>query len=375
VSDEPWVDDLHPEAFKTLVEGAPAILYIDRPDEPSTNLYTSPQIEPILGFTARAWRDDPHLWRTQVHPDDLERVLATHRTSNETASPYVDEYRIRTKDGRTLWMRDEAWPVLADDGEVLFWRGVMLDITDRKEAEEKLRWSLDILRRTVQQRRALAQRLEHAQEEERRRIAADLHDDPIQVMSAVDMRLQMLQSFPASMTPEAIAEIEADVAAAIERLRSLLFELRPASLERDGLAAALRIYLDHTAKTTGWTVEVVDRLDSAPESAVSTILFRIAQEAIANARKHARASSLSAEVIGAADGVLVRVTDDGVGFTPDLVREPEPGHLGLSTMVERAELAGGWVRVTSAPGAGTTVECWLPTDEGVGEPRASSEYG
>src|SRR4029079_15040569 len=240
-----WLDDLHPEAYRTLAERVPAVLYIDRPDEPSTNLYTSPQVEPILGFTVDEWRADPELWRKQLHPDDVERAMETHRQSNTTTSPYLDEYRIRTKDGRYLLMHDEAWPVLAEDSAILFWRGVMLDITDRKEAEEKLRWSLDVLRRTLQQRRELAQRLQHAQELERRQIAADIHDDPIQVMSAVDMRLQMLQGFPESVTSETLGEIEREVAEAIERLRSLLFELRPTALERDGLVSALRLYLEH----------------------------------------------------------------------------------------------------------------------------------
>ena len=367
MTEDAWVDDLHPEAFKTLVEGVPAILYIDRPDEPSTNLYTSPQIEPILGFKIDEWRDDPELWRKQLHPDDFEHALETHRLSNEAASPYLDEYRIRTKDGRTIWIRDQAWPVLADDGTVLFWRGVMLDITERKEAENKLRWSLDVLRRTLQQRRELAQRLQHAQEEERRRIAADIHDDPIQVMSAVDMRLQALQDFPGSITVEALREIEGEVATAIERLRSLLFELRPSSLDREGLAAALRIYLEHTAKDTGWVVDVSDRLIASPAPDMAALLYRIAQEAIVNARKHAAATSVRVEVGNAADGVIVRVVDDGVGFVPHLASPPEPGHLGVSTMVERAELAGGWVRVMSAPEAGTTVECWLPVDLETGD--------
>ena len=363
-----WVDDLHPEAYKTLVEGVPAILYIDRPDELSTNLYTSPQVEPILGFTVDEWRADPELWRKQLHPDDVDRALETHRESNTGESPYLDEYRIRTKDGRTLWIHDEAWPVLAEDGSILFWRGVMLDITDRKEAEEKLRWSLDVLRRTLQQRRELAQRLQHAQELERRQIAADIHDDPIQVMSAVDMRLQMLLEFPDSVTAEVIGEVEHEVGEAIARLRSLLFELRPTALDRDGLAAALRLYAEHTAKAAGWTVEVLDSLDEEPDADVAALLYRIAQEATVNARKHAEASALRIEVAGAADGTVVRVIDDGVGFSPDLTSAPEPGHLGLTTMVERAELAGGWVRVLSKPGAGTTVECWLPADVVASDP-------
>jgi len=364
-----WLDDLHPEAYRTLVEGVPAVLYIDRPDEHSTNLYTSPQVEPILGFTVEEWREDPELWAKQLHPDDVDRALETHRLSNSTASQYLDEYRIRTKDGRTLWIHDEARPVLAEDGSILFWRGVMLDITDRREAEDKLRWSLEVLRRTLQQRRELAQRLQHAQEAERRQIAADIHDDPIQVMSAVDMRLQMLAGFPESITVESITELEQEVAEAIERLRSLLFELRPTALDRDGLVPALRLYAEHSAKVVGWRVEVLDELRDEPDPDMAALLYRIAQEAIVNVRKHAEATTVRVEAVSAADGAIVRVIDDGAGFTPDLTSAPEPGHLGLTTMVERAELAGGWVRVLSSPGTGTTVECWLPTDIAAGDPQ------
>jgi len=364
-----WLDDLHPEAYRTLVEGVPAVLYIDRPDEHSTNLYTSPQVEPILGFTVEEWREDPELWAKQLHPDDVDRALETHRLSNSTASQYLDEYRIRTKDGRTLWIHDEARPVLAEDGSILFLRGVMLDITDRREAEDKLRWSLEVLRRTLQQRRELAQRLQHAQEAERRQIAADIHDDPIQVMSAVDMRLQMLAGFPESITVESITELEQEVAEAIERLRSLLFELRPTALDRDGLVPALRLYAEHSAKVVGWRVEVLDELHDEPDPDMAALLYRIAQEAIVNVRKHAEATTVRVEAVSAADGAIVRVIDDGAGFTPDLTSAPEPGHLGLTTMVERAELAGGWVRVLSSPGNGTTVECWLPTDIAAGDPQ------
>ena len=129
----------------------------------------------------------------------------------------------------------------------------MLDITAQKEAEEKLRWSLDVLRRTIQQRRELAQRLERAQEEERRRIAADIHDDPIQVMSAVDLRLADARSVgEAARRATSCASIHETVRRSIERLRSLLFELRPGALDREGLVVALTQYLEHTAAETGW---------------------------------------------------------------------------------------------------------------------------
>ena len=281
----------------------PAILYIDRPDELSTNLYTSPQIERharVLGRgVGRATRS---CGASSCTPTTASARSTTHRRSNAAGEPYLDEYRILTKDGRTVWIRDEAWPVLSEDGSILFWRGVMLDITDRKEAEEKLRWSLDVLRRTLQQRRELAQRLQHAQEVERRQIAADIHDDPIQVMSAVDMRLQMLAGIARSVTPRgAGARSSARSPSAIERLRSLLFELRPTALDRDGLVPALRLYLEHTADADG--LDGVRRSTSCgpqPDADMAALLYRIAQEAVVNARKHAEATSVRIEVAEAA---------------------------------------------------------------------------
>ena len=358
-------DRLHPDAYRMLVEGVPAILYIDRPDELSTNLYTSPQVVEVLGFSVEGWQSDPDLWQRQLHADDRDRVMKAHRVSNERGERFLEEYRFTTRDGRELWIRDEAVPVRGEDGTLLYWRGVMLDITERKEAEEKLRWSLEVLRKTLQQRRELAARLETAQEEERRRIAADIHDDPIQVMSAVDMRLQLLAQDVSQVTPEELRSIEHDMREAIERLRNLLFELRPTALERDGLAAALELYIDHTARTTGWSGEVRNVLEREPSPEIRVLLYRIAQEAIANARKHASAGHVAIELATAGEGVTMRVTDDGVGFETDVIGSPEPGHIGLPTIVERAELAGGWARVHSAPGRGTTVECWLPVDPGL----------
>ncbi len=369
----PWdFDRLLPEAFRSLVEGVPAILYIDRPDENSTNLYTSPQAEELLGYPLEEWLEDSDLWFRILHPDDRERTMKAHRISNERGERFAEEYRVLAKDGETVWIRDEAVPVRDAAGTLLYWRGVMLDVTDRREAEEKLRWSLDVLRRTLQQRRELAQRLETAQEQERRRIAADIHDDPIQVMSAVDMRLQMLAQFPDTLRPEHVADIERDVNGAIERLRSLLFELRPDALDREGLASALRLYLEHTARHAGWVVDVRNALREEPGPDLRALLYRIAQEAVTNVRKHAAATRVEIDVETSVQGITLRVRDDGRGFSQERLVAPRPGHLGLATMTERAELAGGWVRVDSTEDGGTTVECWLPLDAAGGDPSLSA---
>jgi PAS domain S-box-containing protein len=351
------------EAYKTLAEGVPAILYIDAPDEESTNLYTSPQIEEILGYSPEEWINRPGMWLELLHPDDFERVTRLNDESNANGGTdlFLAEYRLRARDGRIVWFRDEALMVRDEAGSPLFWRGVMLDITELKLAEEKLQRSLEILRRTMEQRQALVARLEVAQEEERRRIAADIHDDPIQVMSAADMRIQALvEEADDGPARTALAEVHTTVALAIERLRTLLFELRPPALDQQGLVAALKIYLKHIGAEAGLDTAVEGRLAAEPPGEVRAILFRIAQEAVANVRKHAQATRIDVHVSDHESGILLRVRDDGRGFDPVVAQRPLPGHLGMSAMPERAELAGGWCRVDSAPGSGTVVECWLP---------------
>jgi PAS domain S-box-containing protein len=360
------------EVYRAMVEGIPAIVYLDRPDEYSTNFYISPQAVGLLGYTAEEWGGTTELWFEKIHPDDVAAVIEENRRADAAGDRFFAEYRIYAKDGRLVWIRDEAILVLDAQGEPMHWQGVMLDITAQKEAEDKLRWSLDVLRSTIQQRRELAQRLEHAQEEERRRIAADIHDDPIQVMSAIDLRLQTLASSGQAMEPRELMELHETVSRSIDQLRSLLFELRPGALDREGLVAALRQYLDHSARETGWVVEVVDDLTAKPSPDLRAIVYRMAQEAVTNVRKHAAAGHVTVEVATVGDGVQLRVRDDGTGFDPSRVDEPRPGHIGLSTMIERAELVGGWCRITSAPGEGTVVECWLPTDEGAASPSRTA---
>jgi signal transduction histidine kinase len=103
---------------------------------------------------------------------------------------------------------------------------------------------------------------------------------------------------------------------------------------------------------------VIDELDEEPGEDVRVSFYRIAQEAIGNVRKHARATHVDVRLTSTDGGLLLRVVDDGEGFEP--AGPVPPGHLGLATLTERAELAGGWCRVESAPGEGTVVECWMP---------------
>ena len=346
--------------YRHLVEGIPAVLYVDGNDDRSSNLYTSPQIEPLLGFTVEQWRDDPALWFERIHEDDRERVLEEHRESLRTGDPFRTEYRLLAADGREVWIRDESVLVRGADQHPPFWRGVMTDITGTKRVEDRLRRSLDVLRRTMEDRRQLLLRLEDAREEERRRIASDIHDDPIQVMSAADIRAQALahQIQDPELRQEA-EELRDVIRSSVERLRHLLFELRPPTLASEGLVPALRACVGDADPVP----EIEDALPFEPPSELRAILFRIAQEAIANARKHASATRIQVSIAALDGGVRLAISDDGLGFDVRVIESPEPGHIGLPTMIERAQLAGGGCEVHSESGRGTTVSAWLPLAE------------
>ncbi|MDF2739149.1 MAG: hypothetical protein K0S88_515 [Actinomycetia bacterium] len=204
-----------------------------------------------------------------------------------------------------------------------------------------------------------------AQEEERRRIAGEVHDDAIQTIAAARL---MLTTFRDQLTDDyqrqLLDHLEEAVSSSLGRLRTLVFDLRPAQLDDDGLAAALREYLVEAARQGGFEAELRDELEREPPAEARVIAYRICQEALTNARVHARPSRVEVRLEESQGGLLVTVADDGDGFDPDRVRAtPRRGHVGLTSMSERATLADGWCRVDSRPGEGATVRFWLPTKE------------
>jgi PAS domain S-box-containing protein len=126
------------QRYRSLVESMPAVTYMDTIVEPWGTLYVSPQIETIFGYSQEEWRD-PSVWRQALHPDDRDAVLAAVDRHNREGVPYDVEYRLRAKDGRWTWVRDHATVVPNEDGTARFSQGVMLDITERRLAEEQLR--------------------------------------------------------------------------------------------------------------------------------------------------------------------------------------------------------------------------------------------
>jgi diguanylate cyclase (GGDEF)-like protein/PAS domain S-box-containing protein len=138
------------ERYRTLVETVPAVTYTDRAvgSYPDLAVYTSPQIEELVGYSVQEWLDTERvLWEERLHPEDRTWVLTAEERSRASGEPFREEYRLLAKDGSVVWVRDEAVLLRNEAGEPLYWQGVLVDVTDRKEAEEALRESEERLRR------------------------------------------------------------------------------------------------------------------------------------------------------------------------------------------------------------------------------------
>jgi diguanylate cyclase (GGDEF)-like protein/PAS domain S-box-containing protein len=123
--------------YRTLVEQLPLVTYIDALTASATSLYASPQVEPLLGYSVDEWLTDPEFFPKLLHPGDRDRILELVDHCNETADPFRAEYRLIARDGRTVWVQDESLVVIDEDGRPLFTQGYLLDITARKESEQR----------------------------------------------------------------------------------------------------------------------------------------------------------------------------------------------------------------------------------------------
>ncbi|UOX91261.1 PAS domain S-box protein [Amycolatopsis sp. FBCC-B4732] len=269
---------------------------------------------------------------------ELELAAAEGRLEDEG-------WRVR-KDGTRFWANVVITALLDDRGRLQGFGKVTRDMTERRNAEQALR-----------DRGRLVGHLVEAQEVERRRIAWDVHDESIQSMVAVGMRLQLLASRLPEPAAAAVGGLDESVQAAIARLRGLVSRLRPPELDHHGLVEAISAYVEEVTGRWGLAHSVRDELTDEPSPEAATTAYRICQEALCNVHKHARATRIDVTLSTVDTGTRLRITDDGIGAAAG---EAGAGHFGLVEMYERAEAAHGWLSVTSTPGQGTTVECWLP---------------
>lgn len=230
----------------------------------------------------------------------------------------------------------------------------------------------DVVAALKEKEEALARAVEKlivAQEQERRMIAYDVHDGLAQLIVSAKQHLDTCEDLWKSDAARAEQELDVGLdrmGRAVVEVRRLLTALRPSLVDPIGLVAAVRASLQEVARDAGWTVALTENLeDTRLPAAVETSAFRIVQEALANALKHARATRVEVDLRKENDILIVTVTDSGVGFQGAPGETPGRG-LGLLSMQERARLLGGDCAIESAPDRGTRVRACLPLGGGAG---------
>lgn len=244
-------------------------------------------------------------------------------------------------------------------------RRLAADIIDRKQAEEERERLLAELQVAHKRQILLSRQLLEAHESERRNVARDLHDDIGQMLIALKMNLQCADaaSVPTEKRTTALSESLQLADRLIHEVRELALSLRPPLLDELGLAPALKAFAERQIQRAGLQLDfAADPLDPAPEANLATACFRVAQEAMSNAIRHARAGMLTVRLRLRDTNLELLVRDDGAGFDVPIARgEAGRGRsMGLLSMEERVRLLGGQIAITSAPGQGTEICASFP---------------
>src|SRR6185436_6552356 len=338
--------------YQTLVEQIPAVVFMAYLDRGIGEAYVSPQIEEMLGFTQEEWLNDPVRWYQQIHPEDKERWSIEAAQMFLSGQPLHSVYRVMARDGRVVWFQCDAKMVRGENGEPWFIHGVAFDITELKQAEEALK-------RREEELRALTASLLSIQDEERRRIARELHDGTAQNLAGLVMNLSLLMNSPAAPAEPNWQRAVSDSLSLAEQcsreVRNMSYLLHPPLLDDLGLASALRSYVAGFSQRTQIQVELelpADLGRLAPE--VETALFRIVQEGLANVHRHSGSSKAAIRVsLGEAE-VKLDVEDEGSGRQKQQSSASEVLGVGIPGMRERAQQLGGRMELNSSR-AGTKI--------------------
>lgn len=337
------------ESYSSVVEGSPTGIFILQNER---LCFVNPKLSEILGYPLdELLGSEP--WEL-VHPDDRERVSKlVHEEIEGTRAPEECECRLITKSGRERWVAIQNSQFRYDGGPAIL--GNVQDVTERKRMEGELH--------------QLSARLLRIQEEERHRVARDLHDSLGQKLTGIKFLVEASLGPPWPKERRSgvlkLRELVPTIQDAVEELRRISTELRPSVLDDLGLIPTIAWYLREFSKAHP-ELNVVQRLttvESEVPVALRTPIFRILQEATNNAAKHSRATQLTVGLETLEGRLRFWVSDNGAGFdqtTP--VASVGQGGFGRSSMRERAELSGGAFSVRSAPGLGTTVQANWPVE-------------
>lgn len=352
------------EWFVAIANDTPAYLWMANPQD--ENSFINAPLARFLGTIENRLSKD---WTGRVHPEDADHAHATFMEAVRTQSAYTHEFRMRRHDGEYRWVVSKAVPRFSRKGRFLGFAGSVLDITGRRLAEHRLKEANASLAaelaestRKEEEIQGLTARLIDAQEEERKRLARELHDDLSQQIAALSIATGCLKrQIPEDRVEARVSSdrIHDKLVHLAEGVRRMSHELHPAILQYSGLAPALRSYCEEFGALSGIQVSLAisGSFESVPP-AVALSLFRIAQEALRNVAKHARVPAASVELRRGGGMIELTISDAGTGM--EVARIGAKAGLGLLNIQERARLVRGKVQIHSEPGKGTRVSVQVP---------------
>lgn len=296
-------------------------------------------------------------WEDSIHPDERVDVLKSfYDVFNSNENIWISEYRMINYKGEVIAIYDRTYIVRNSEGKPIRMMGSMMDITERKKAENELNHSFEAIRK-------LTSHLQQVREEERKHIARNIHDELGQLLTVLKMDVSWLNKKIKVLNEPAISQKTEEVLAllnnTVQSVRRIAADLRPGLLDDLGLTAAIEWHLSEFGNRTGIQTDFfTDKgyVDLPAEQATS--LFRIYQESMTNITRHADATQVKVELRMENDGIIMRITDNGKGF--DLATLSKPKTLGLLGMKERAEMMDGRFRISKQPEGGMQVEVQLP---------------
>lgn len=332
------------ERFRLVANTAPVLIWMSGPDG-LRNYFN----EPWLDFTGRPLEAElRNGWEENIHPEDRGPFIDTYTRAFDRRECYKAEFRLRRNDGEYRWMFDIGVPRLNPNGSFAGYIGSCLDVTERKLAEEALA--------------NLSGRLIDAQEQERKRIAREIHDDYNQRLAVVANELEGLAEQVAESPVEAarrlhtlwnnVSELGAD-------LHSLSHRLHSSTLENLGLVAGTKAFCEEFADQQGMKVDFFhENVPRYIPPDLSLCLFRIVQEGLRNVKRHSGADRAEVRLEGFGETLHLSVVDRGRGF--DVDRSFARHGIGIRSMEERLRSLGGQLEIHSRPAEGTTIEASLP---------------
>jgi two-component system sensor histidine kinase UhpB len=321
--------------------------------------YLSPLFWELMGYTPAEMPTTRTEYIEFIYAEDRARLDAAFQLHLQHRVPYDVEYRLRTRAGTLRWCRSRAEAIWDASGHPVRMRGSVIDVDNEKRAEQFERESKE---RELRVRKEFTRDLLAAQEQERTRIAHELHDSLGQSLSLITNHAQLgltCAEVPADVRRH-LQTIISRTAEAIQEVRALSRNLRPTSIGVFGLAESIDRLIEQVAQSS--TIQFdkhLDSIDDALNNEQASHLYRIAQEILTNILKHSQARNVGVRLEHDLHCVRLAVSDDGRGFALEQSAE-RPGTVGISSIYERALIAGGTAAVQATPGKGTSIIVEVP---------------